>query len=284
MTLILPFGCVAKPKKILLTPAVQWINLKLTIGLIHTTFHQKDYFLEMTYCFDLDETICYSPSTVPRDYSLAQPYLSGVQQVNDLYDSGHTITIFTARGGTSGKDWHDITTSQLKSWALKYHTLIDKRKPHFDLFVDDKAINAHEWRMQNNARITGFVASSFDLLHAGHCLYLKDAKRVCDYLVAALQTDPTLDRPHKKMPLQTLAERRAQLEGSKYVDEIIEYSTEEDLSNILKKIRPDIRVLGSDCKERDWMTGEEYCSQVYYHSRDHNWSSTELIERIKNSR
>ena len=238
----------------------------------------------MTYCFDLDETICYSPSTVPRDYSLAQPYLSVVQQINSLYDEGHTITIFTARGGTSGKDWHKLTTSQLKFWALKYHTLIDKGKPHFDLLIDDKAINTHEWRMQNNACVTGVAASSFDLLHAGHCLYLKDAKRVCDHLIAALQTDPTLDRPHKNKPLQTVEERRTQLEGSKYVDEIIEYSTEEDLNNILKKIKPDIRILGSDCKERGWMTGKEHCSQVYYHSRNHNWSSTELIERIKTCR
>jgi len=237
----------------------------------------------MTYCFDLDETICYSPSILPRDYSLAQPYLQVVQQVNALYDKGNTVTIFTARGGTSLKNWHNITTSQLKSWGLKYHELIDKGKPHFDLFIDDKAINAHDWRMQNSARITGFVASSFDLLHAGHCLYLKDAKRVCDYLIAALQADPSLDRPHKNKPLQTVKERRSQLEGSKYVDEIVEYSTEEDLNNILKKIKPDIRVLGSDCKEREWMTGQGYCSQVYYHPRDHQWSSTELIERIKNS-
>ena len=144
----------------------------------------------MTYCFDLDETICYSPSTVPRDYSLAQPYLSVVQQINSLYDEGHTITIFTARGGTSGKDWHKLTTSQLKFWALKYHTLIDKGKPHFDLLIDDKAINTHEWRMQNNACVTGVAASSFDLLHAGHCLYLKMQKECAT----------TLLRPFKLIP------------------------------------------------------------------------------------
>ena len=198
----------------------------------------------MTYCFDLDETICYSPSTVPRDYSLAQPYLSVVQQINSLYDEGHTITIFTARGGTSGKDWHKLTTSQLKFWALKYHTLIDKGKPHFDLLIDDKAINTHEWRMQNNVCVTGGAASSFDLLHAGHCLYLKDAKRVCDHLIAALQTDPTLDRPHKNKPLQTVEERRTQLEGSKYVDEIIEYSSKiREISDVLLESQPVFNIL-----------------------------------------
>jgi glycerol-3-phosphate cytidylyltransferase len=237
----------------------------------------------MTYCFDLDETICYSSSSGPRDYSLAQPYPPVVDQINKLYKEGHTITIFTARGGTSGKDWHGVTLAQLKSWSLKYHTLIDKGKPHFDLFIDDKAINTQDWRKKNNSKITGFVASTFDLLHAGHCLYLKDAKRICDYLIAGLQTNPTLDRPEKNKPIQTINERQIQLEACKYVDEIVEYSSEEDLNNILKKIKPDIRILGTDCKARRWMTGREYCSQIYYHSRNHNWSSTELIKRIKKS-
>jgi len=135
----------------------------------------------------------------------------------------------------------------------------------------------------SNSKITGFVASTFDFLHAGHCLYLKDAKRVCDHLIAGLQTNPTLDRPEKNKPIQTTKERRIQLEACKYVDEIVEYSSEEDLNNILKKIKPDIRILGSDCKEREWMTGREYCSQIYYHPRNHNWSSTDLIKRIKKS-
>ena len=237
----------------------------------------------MTYCFDLDETLCYAP-VVPRDYHVAQPYKKAILKVNELFDEGNTIVIFTGRGGTSGVDWNELTVSQLRKWGVKYHRLIDKGKPHYDLFIDDRATSATEWRIKSKAATIGFVASSFDLLHAGHCLFLKDAKRVCDYLIAALQTDPTLDRPHKNKPLQTLEERRAQLEGSKYIDEIIEYSTEEDLNNILKKIKPDIRILGSDCKARGWMTGKEHCSQVYYHSRDHNWSSTELIDRIKKSR
>ena len=133
--------------------------------------------------------------------------------------------------------------------------------------------------------IVGFTCSVFDLLHAGHIAMLREAKDHVDYLIVGLQTDPTIDRPDEKnKPVQSLVERYAQLAATKYVDEIIEYSTEEDLNNILKKIKPDIRILGSDCKERGWMTGKEHCSQVYYHSRNHNWSSTELIERIKTSR
>ena len=237
----------------------------------------------MTYCFDLDETLCYSPLDQPRDYSLAQPYKKAIARVNKLFDQGHSVTIFTARGATSGTDWHGVTTKQLEFWGVKHHKLIDKGKPHYDLFVDDRATNALEWRKQTNPCAVGFVASSFDLLHAGHLLFLKDAKRVCDHLIAALQIDPSADRSEKRAPIQSLEERRIQLEGCKYVDEIVDYTTEQELEGILKNIKPDIRILGSDCKKRDWMTGEKYCDQVYYHTRPHNWSSSELINRVKNS-
>jgi glycerol-3-phosphate cytidylyltransferase len=248
------------------------------------TLQQEGYFLKMTYCFDLDETLCYSPLDQPRDYSLAQPYKKAIARVNQLFEEGHSITIFTARGATSGTDWHAVTTRQLEQWGVRHHKLIDKGKPHYDLFVDDRATNALEWRKETGktSLTVGFVASCFDLLHPGHCLFLKDARRVCDHLVVALQVNPNVDRPEKRIPIQTLKERRIQLESCKYVDEIHEYSTEEDLEKLLSVIRPDIRVLGTDYQGAV-ATGQQYCDQVYYHSRDHEWSSTELINRVKNS-
>jgi len=230
----------------------------------------------MTYCFDLDNTICATPG---KDYKSATPYLKVIQQIKLLYSQGHKVTIYTARGGTSKIDYHDLTTQQLKDWNVPYHTLIDKNKPHFDIFIDDKAINAKTWREENNIQIVGFVASSFDLLHPGHCLYLKEAKSMCDYLIAALQTDPTLDRPYKNKPIQTLEERVIQLESSKYVDKIEIYSTEKELEVLLEKIQPDIRILGTDAKDKP-ITGEKYCKQIFFHNRDHNWSSTELRNRL----
>jgi glycerol-3-phosphate cytidylyltransferase len=128
---------------------------------------------------------------------------------------------------------------------------------------------------------TGFVASCFDLLHAGHCLMLKDAKEQCDYLVAALQADPSADRPDKNKPVQSLEERLIQLESIKYVDEIQLYDREEDLRQLLHEIRPNVRILGSDYIGRV-ATGQEYSDEVYYHKRDHNWSTSELRNRIKN--
>ena len=90
----------------------------------------------------------------------------------------------------------------------------------------------------------GFTCSCFDLLHAGHILMLKDAKEQCDYLIVGLQTDPTLDRPEKNKPIQSLEERKIQLEAVKYVDEIRIYSTEAELRDMLCKIWPSVRILG----------------------------------------
>jgi glycerol-3-phosphate cytidylyltransferase len=126
---------------------------------------------------------------------------------------------------------------------------------------------------------TGFVASCFDLLHAGHCLMLQDAKEQCDYLVVALQVDPSVDRPEKNKPVQSLDERRIQLESIKYVDEIQLYETEEDLKQLLHEIRPNVRVLGTDYVGRV-ATGQEYSDEVYYHDRNHGWSTSELRNRI----
>lgn len=234
----------------------------------------------MKYCFDLDETICLTPSN--RNYSEAIPYYKVIDQINKLYDDGHEITIFTARGSTSKIDYTPLNIKQLSTWGVKYHRLIDKGKPSYDLFVDDKAINSKTWREQLNIKIVGFVASCFDLLHSGHCLYLKEAKNVCDYLIAALQEDPTIDRPEKNKPIQSLEERKIQLESVKYVDEVIVYKTEKDLEKILEKIKPDVRIVGSDAKNKP-ITGYAYCKQVYFHERNHSFSSSELRKRIKNN-
>ena len=230
----------------------------------------------MKYCFDLDETICATPSS--RKYEEAVPYHKVVNKINELFDQGNEITIFTARGSTSGIDHTDLILRQLSAWGVKFHKLICKGKPSYDLFVDDKAITASVWRQNEGIKVVGFVASCFDLLHAGHCLYLKEAKSVCDHLIAALQEDPTIDRPHKNKPIQSLEERKIQLESVRYVDEIIVYKTESDLERLLEEKKPDIRVLGSDARDSK-VTGYIYCTNLYYHSRNHNWSSTSIRKR-----
>ena len=133
--------------------------------------------------------------------------------------------------------------------------------------------------MLKNKKI-GFTCSCFDLLHAGHILMLKDAKKQCDYLIVGLQTDPTIDRPKEKnKPIQSLEERKIQLEAVKYIDEIIVYNTEKDLHALLEKTMPDIRILGSDYINKKF-TGQNLNIKTYYHKRSHNFSTSSLRKKI----
>ena len=126
----------------------------------------------------------------------------------------------------------------------------------------------------------GFTCSCFDLLHTGHILMLQDAKRQCDKLIVGLQTDPTIDRPDtKNKPIQSFEERRIQLEAVKYVDEVFTYNTEEDLYKKLLDIKPDVRILGSDYISKSF-TGDDLDIKIYYHDRNHNYSTTNLRKKI----
>jgi len=131
----------------------------------------------------------------------------------------------------------------------------------------------------------GITASAFDLFHAGHVLMLEEAKSQCDYLIVALQTDPTIDRPEKNKPVQTVVERYVQLKGCKYVDEIIPYTTEEDLEDIFASMPLHVRILGVEYMHKQF-TGKDICAargiELYYNRRDHRFSSSELRKRVKN--
>ena len=125
----------------------------------------------------------------------------------------------------------------------------------------------------------GFTCGAFDLMHAGHMVMLEDAKSVCDKLIVAIQSDPSIDRQFKNRPVQSFEERIIMVEGCKYVDEIVLYHTEEDLLKILKDIEPDIRILGSDYRNKTY-TGQDLPIEIYYHNRKHGWSSSALRERV----
>jgi glycerol-3-phosphate cytidylyltransferase len=238
---------------------------------------------KMIYCFDLDETLCFRNSN-SDSYKNARPDQIMIDHVNKLYSCGNKIVIFTARGSSSGINWKDITENQLLKWGVSYSELI-MGKPSYDIIIDDKAINSEDYR-KKITRKTGFVASSFDLLHAGHCLFLKEARENCDYLIAAIQEDPTIDdfnnrplRSPKNKPIQSIRERLIQLDSCKYVDEIVQYKTEGDLERILKNIKPSIRFLGSEYIGVA-ATGQNLSEEVFYHERNHNYSSSNLRKRI----
>lgn len=125
----------------------------------------------------------------------------------------------------------------------------------------------------------GFTAGTLDLLHTGHLLMLKECKAQCDFLVVGLQTDPTLDRPEKNKPVETVEERMIRLQGCRYVDKIITYDTEADLYNLLKELKPDVRFVGEDWKDKHF-TGDDLPIKVIFNSRTHNYSSSNLKKRI----
>lgn len=136
--------------------------------------------------------------------------------------------------------------------------------------------------MDNNKKV-GITFSAFDLLHAGHIKMLEEAKSQCDYLIVGLQTDPTIDRPEKNKPTQSVVERYIQLKGCKYVDEIVPYATEQDLEDILRAFKIDVRIIGEEYKSQNF-TGRGYCEKsgirFYYNRRDHRFSSSALRKEV----
>ena len=135
--------------------------------------------------------------------------------------------------------------------------------------------------------IKGFTASSFDLFHSGHVAMLKEARGNCDYMIVGLQTDPTLDRPEKNQPIQSVFERYVQLEGCKYIDEIIPYATEQDLQDILLTYDINKRFIGEEYKSKDF-TGKQLCVdkgiEIHYNSRQHSFSTSGLRKRISEAK
>lgn len=137
--------------------------------------------------------------------------------------------------------------------------------------------------MSDKKGTVGIVFSTFDLLHAGHIGMLREAKDHCDYLICGLQADPSVDRPEKNRPVQTLVERYAQLNAVKFVDEIVPYQTESDVVDILELFDLDIRFLGEEYREKEF-TGKDVCRkrgiQLYFNKRDHRFSSSDLRRRV----
>jgi len=134
----------------------------------------------------------------------------------------------------------------------------------------------------NKKYITGFTCSAFDLLHPGHILMLKDAKSICKRLVVGLHVDPSIEREWKNKPVQTVKERLIMLNAIKFIDKIYVYNTENELIELIKLIKPNIRILGSDYISKfDEIVGAKL-TPIHFHKREHTWSSSELRQRINN--
>ncbi len=114
---------------------------------------------------------------------------------------------------------------------------------------------------------------------------LEEAKTQCDYLIVGLQVDPTLDRPEKNKPIQTVVERYIQLKSCKFIDEIVPYATEQDLLDILSSFKINVRIIGEEYKKINF-TGKDYCIkkgiELYYNKREHRFSSSGLRKQVYN--
>ena len=125
----------------------------------------------------------------------------------------------------------------------------------------------------------GFTCGAFDLFHTGHALMLEEAKEQCDWLIVAVQEDPSLDRPSKNKPIQDYEERIPMVQAIRWVDEVVLYDTEDQLYNLLINLSPDIRIVGADWKGKAF-TGSDLDIEVYFNSRNHDYSTSALREKV----
>ena len=233
----------------------------------------------MKYCFDIDGTLCHTPSNPDGHgmrYGDATPYPWMVKLVNRLYDEGHYIIMMTARGRGSGINHSDLTRNQLAMWGYKYHELEPMfHKPTADIFIDDKGINVNEWlKQQQLPQIKGIIAGAFDVMHPGYIRMFADAKQHCNHLTVALHEDPSMARPHKLKPVQTVEERKEILKAIKYVDDVVVYQAEDTFLSYLDDY--DIRFLGTDYKDGTYSGKELDIDIVWLDRENHNYSSTKL--------
>jgi glycerol-3-phosphate cytidylyltransferase len=142
----------------------------------------------------------------------------------------------------------------------------------------------HVKQLKAEGKRIGITFSTFDMLHAGHIAMLSDAKNHCDYLIAGLQTDPTIDRPtEKNPPVQSIVERQIQLAACRYVDEVVVYQTEQDLVDLLLILPVDVRILGVEYQDKQFTgrhEGNKRGIELVFNGRDHSFSSSSLRRRV----
>ena len=226
------------------------------------------------YAFDLDGTLCDTPNG--NDYANSVPIRSRIIRVNLLHNAGHNIIIYTARGCKSGctPELRDLTKKQLLDWKISHDSLVMGQKIFYDILVDDKAISVDQWDKESEVGTLGIIAGSFDIMHPGYIKQFNEAREICSRILVCLQ------EKGKRPPLVPLDDRIEMLESLRQVDRVMVYKTENDLLDVLKINCPHVRILGSDYLGRNY-TGQELGQDVYYANRDHGWSTTSFLSKIR---
>jgi rfaE bifunctional protein nucleotidyltransferase chain/domain len=229
----------------------------------------------MKYAFDIDNTLVH---TVGNDYENSMPIQHRIDQVNRLFDEGHTIYLFTARGMASGNDYQEFTKQQMQKFGIKYHRLI-MGKPDVDVFVDDKAISVQEWDKCKGGVV--WTNGCYDVLHIGHIRLFQHCRKLAEEHDCMFVVGIDSDRRVKELkgnsrPINSESHRLEFLLSVKGIDRVYIYDTADELENIVRALTPRIMVVGDEYRGKN-IIGSKYAGVIDYFSKIVGHSTTALI-------
>lgn len=235
----------------------------------------------MRYAFDIDNTLLH---TIGSEYKNSTPIQHRIDRVNQLFEQGHTIYLFTARGMSSGVDHRDLTEEQMCRFGVKHHRLI-MGKPDVDLFVDDKAISVNEWDKQNSCsdRPVIWTNGCYDILHVGHITLFEHCCGLATSCGGRFVVGIDSDRRVREMkgsnrPINTQYDRTKMLLSLKGVDEVYIYDTAEELNDIVRSLTPMVMVIGDDYKDK-MVIGSQHAKSVEFFPKIGGYSTTEIVSK-----
>lgn len=236
----------------------------------------------MKYAFDIDNTLV---NTVGNNYENSTPIQHRIDRVNRLFDEGHTIYLFTARGTASGKDHYELTAKQMQEFGVKHHRLI-MGKPDADFFVDDKGISVYEWDSRDTSSNCPVIWTNgcYDVLHVGHIRLFErcsDIARKCGgRFIVGIDSDSRVRQlKGSSRPINNELDRTEVLLSIKGVDGVYIYNTAEELENIIRMLTPTIMVIGDDYKNKT-VIGSEHAKSVEFFPKISGYSTTETLSKI----
>ena len=228
---------------------------------------------KLCYVVDVDGTVC---NDTRGDYHSAKPIPHRIEYFNKLFDQGHEVHYWTARGGHSGINWSTVTRQQLDDWGAKYTTFATGKKP-YDVLVDDRAFNADLFfSVLSKSKI--FVNGTFDILHTGHLSMLKYAKNLGIVTVAIDSDERVKKLKGPTRPVNSEYERKEMLLSLKYVDNVIIFNTDEELRELVGQ--HDTMVKGADYKDKP-IIGQDVCKELVFFDVIQGFSTTNKIKQIK---
>lgn len=236
----------------------------------------------MKYAFDIDNTLL---ATVGNDYANSTPIQHRIDRVNKLFDEGHTIYLFTARGSASGKDYQELTTKQMQKFGVKHHRLI-MGKPDADLFIDDKAISVDDWDSKHSSKQGSVIWTNgcYDILHVGHIRLFEYCSQLATECGGKLIVGIDSDRRVQELkgitrPINNEFDRAEVLLSIKGIDSVYIYDTAEELDEIVRMLSPKIMVVGDDYKDKP-VIGSQHAKSVEFFSKIRGYSTTETLSKI----